>query len=491
MNIHATTTDPLDLYGINSSHLHYNTLLEPQEPDRSTSSMYIPDQRIKRTKIQRMVKTVLNRDKHSGVCSCGSIPIPLNEVQVIKTEDDKVSLRGLQTCRSTFLCPVCEQRNAYKKATTLLNLMQETHNYGGDVVQVILTIHHRRGQDLLDLQTKLKSAFDAVFAPSKKGSQLTKQFGLVGYHLTKEITFSLKHGWHPHFHVTLFFNRNLNSTDIYDLEAFIKKEFPAAAVRQKRYTSPNAINVRHIDLSDRRAISNAAFYATKPAAVGISKRKIDGSVDTEHLSIWQVIELMNRVKDAGNTAKFKELYAVFQEYACTMKRKRSVSISRRLKLWLKTNTEYVDNDVEEEPVNNYSNIRNCLDNDTMQVNPDFEVSEHDVDTVLSVPLIFDGIPEPRVVLIIGTTMWYAIPKASEIVSKKLGKCVNLLERILAACQREDASLKALQITSKQCQDDCDTFLASRRLIRWFRRYELRRFRVQQKALTRRKTLCFT
>ena len=207
----SATTDPLDSYGNKSSPPHYSRFSQSKIKHKSK-------QDTKRTKVQRMVKSALNKDHHRTVCLCGSYPIPNSEIQVVKYEDNKAYLLGLQTCRSAFLCPVCDQRNAYKKEKYLSGVLQDTHNYGGDAVQVVLTINHRRGQDLSDLQVKLKSSFDAVFASSKKGRHLIQQFGYVGYYFSKEITFSLKHGWHPHFHVMLFFSRTLDNTDILNLE---------------------------------------------------------------------------------------------------------------------------------------------------------------------------------------------------------------------------------------------------------------------------------
>ena len=266
------------------------------------------------------------------------------------------------------------------------------------------------------------------------------------------------------------------------LEAFIKKEFPAAVARRKLHTSPDAINVRRVDLSDAKEICNAAWYTTKPAAVGLNDGIVSatGNIDdTAHLSIWQVVEAMHRVKDAGNTLKFDELYAVFKKYASTMKRRRSVSISKNLKSWLKDNAECVSsNSVAEQDVNN-SNDTDTVEDVTM-IESESELPVNHADSIPNSPITPDDIPEPRVIYTFSNAMWYAVPRASRMVSNQLGNRVDLLEIILNACQRESASLNELQHISKQFRINYDIDLAVQKLVRWFYDCELHRFRAQQK-----------
>ena len=325
---------------------------------------------------------------------------------------------------------------------------------------------------------------------SSKAKYLSQQFGFKGYFVSREIKYSLKAGWHPHFHTTLFFNHKLNSEAFLALNKFIKKEFQAAVSRQNRYTSSDAIHIQQLDLSDKDAVINKAFYSTKPDPVNFPELAIDvnGNVNKKaSLSIWQVVITMEFAKSRGNESQYKELYAILQEYLTEMKGKRSILKSKTLKLKI----EEIQKDTCQKPEEKgeYVESANQKPEEEKNSNPDPStssssrqagLSDHSSERENCSGKDVDNTPTPedepssslRIILQLPHKMFYDLPKASKIIFERINKKVDFWEKVLRTCKREDASLDALRIISKQYYEEPEPEHLKYILVKWFLQFEL-------------------
>lgn len=134
-------------------------------------------------------------------------------VQIVRNSAAGVcSYRGLQTCGSVWHCPVCASKVSEHRRRELGDAVARWRERGGEVVHVVYTIRHRKGDDLV-------SSVDAMLrarASSRSGRwavAFTARFGLVGSVRALEVTHG-RHGWHPHLHELMFVRAGVNVDEL-------------------------------------------------------------------------------------------------------------------------------------------------------------------------------------------------------------------------------------------------------------------------------------
>lgn len=136
--------------------------------------------------------------------------------------------RGLQTCGSVWHCPICAAKISNHRRRQLARLVTAHLATGGSVWMTTYTVSHKK-------YTSLEQLLDDFLAARRKmrqgrrGMGLRSCFGVVGTVSVLEVTWSPRHGWHPHVHELVFSDQADMNPDAYDQAARAAWKDAAAA----------------------------------------------------------------------------------------------------------------------------------------------------------------------------------------------------------------------------------------------------------------------
>jgi len=191
-----------------------------------------------------MVKDLLSGSGYA-VLDCQR---PVGQVE-IKRGSAGVTIGGIATCKSVWLCPVCNLRISAERG----DMIRQTQNKDFFMAMLTLTLQHDRGDKLDDVLGALKSASSEL----KQGGfwqRLKKDFGIIAYVTAYEITYG-QNGWHPHVHMILYFDR---VTDLEILFQILVDRWVHVVDKVGRYASKD----HGLDLTKTDA-EQGADYVTK------------------------------------------------------------------------------------------------------------------------------------------------------------------------------------------------------------------------------------
>ncbi len=128
---------------------------------------------------------------------------PLTDTS-IRLYDGKAYIGGTERCASPWACPICTPIIRTRRARdlrTAIERWRETDGY--NLWFLTLTVPHGKRNPLNETLSLVSGAWSSM-----RGSQAWRRYardnGIVHYVRSAEITWSPKHGWHPHLHVLLF-----------------------------------------------------------------------------------------------------------------------------------------------------------------------------------------------------------------------------------------------------------------------------------------------
>lgn len=136
----------------------------------------------------------------------------VDHIEVLRTAATRSAVyRGLQTCGSVWACPVCAAKISERRRVDLLAGIAAHQAAGGVVLLLTLTHPHTRADRLADLLAGEQRALSRFFG-SRKAQELWADLGRVGHVRSWEVTHGrlrpVSFGWHPHFHILLFLDRD-------------------------------------------------------------------------------------------------------------------------------------------------------------------------------------------------------------------------------------------------------------------------------------------
>ena len=128
---------------------------------------------------------------------------------------------GLQICKSVWMCPVCAAKVSEKRREELSTALRKwTETYTAESKRMLLvtfTLQHQKENNLSDVLGALKAARRGLVS-GRAAQTFNDTYGCVGSIRSLEVTYG-EHGWHPHLHVLMFFDREV---PILPFEAGIK-----------------------------------------------------------------------------------------------------------------------------------------------------------------------------------------------------------------------------------------------------------------------------
>lgn len=143
-------------------------------------------------------------------------------------EAKRAHFGGLVTCGSQWLCAVCSIKIALSRRGEAQLAVQKLGERGGVCGLLTLTVPHQVGQSfetVLGAITRLYGRWSS----GRHSSAMRALWPQLGFIRAVEVTRGLN-GWHPHFHVVLFFSEPVLWTDVHEdfysrWASIAKKEF--------------------------------------------------------------------------------------------------------------------------------------------------------------------------------------------------------------------------------------------------------------------------
>ena len=143
----------------------------------------------------------------------------LKGVEVRYNENrEKAHYSNVQRCGSVWVCPICSaqisegRRQELKQGMEFWQGQGNCKEEGGAVYLLTLTNPHHYGDNLEQLLSGQKKAL-CSFWRDRKPREMFKALGKVGHITATEVTHGAN-GWHPHYHILLFFNNPINSKSL-------------------------------------------------------------------------------------------------------------------------------------------------------------------------------------------------------------------------------------------------------------------------------------
>ena len=159
----------------------------------------------------------------------------------------KAHYDNLQRCGSPWTCPFCAVQITEGRRIEVKTAMDNYRKSGGYVYLVTFTNRHHVGDDLAELLKGQQKAMTKLWEKTKV-KNMVKCLGYEGRITACEVTYG-KNGWHPHYHVLMFFDHEIN-TDA--LQSFMALEWQIACgkVGMKLPTLEHGVDVQKGDKAD-------------------------------------------------------------------------------------------------------------------------------------------------------------------------------------------------------------------------------------------------
>lgn len=287
------------------------------------------------------------KQKQERVCTChrwrtvGTVQVRLDRNR------NKAIFGGLESCSNVWACPICSGTITEERRHDLQAAIEAWAKQGGAVYLMTLTLPHVRADNLSGL-LQVASKTSQRFKQSKAWRSVMELTGAVGTIRALECTWGSWHGWHPHFHILIFAQRDqLQAFDQLRaawVAALLKTG--AAAASQLNDITAHSFDVRGGDF----AAEYVAKFGHEPsftskleagATWGAAREMVKGQSKVSHSMRGSTpfTLLVEAEKGDGQAA------ALFREFYWAFKGRRQLTWSPKLRERLGLNAEVDDEDI--------------------------------------------------------------------------------------------------------------------------------------------------
>jgi hypothetical protein len=205
---------PLGIVTKNSS----PSQLAPAEFDLSTGEILSTPRDPSKVRSERWaLKSIVDRllpASRTSKCMVLRAPVRNNGLMPIELlkgrKHNKAFYHGLMACGDVWNCPICNAKIAERRRQELIQALDEARKQGLSIHLVTLTIPHGIGDDINDMLSRLKKALNVMSSGKRSLKNEALKFGdgvhFAGYIRALEVTYG-KNGFHPHFHILQFVDR--------------------------------------------------------------------------------------------------------------------------------------------------------------------------------------------------------------------------------------------------------------------------------------------
>ena len=229
------------------------------------------------------------------------------EVLVRETENQKAYYRNIIRCGAIWQCPICSYRIKQQRRSEI----ERAINKNPDLYTVMITatLQHSRKDELLPLFNALNESMRSLKS-GRYWKRIKEKYSIRAHITSREITYSLRSGWHPHQHILIFMDKKPN---IEELKEEITRKYTEKVAKAGRYASKyHSIDIREGD-------ENAAAYIQKWQ---LSEEMTMGNLKTSDKS-YTPFELAEHAKESPILGR------LFIEYITATHGKRQTTWSRK------------------------------------------------------------------------------------------------------------------------------------------------------------------
>ncbi len=216
------------------------------------------DTRVSRRHVRYAQREVLwSQSSIERVRKCGRVPVQEGGV-AIKDNGGVAHYSGLATCGSIWACPVCSAKIRNRRAEEISTATAEWDRAGNSVYMATFTAPHDLGMRLGPLMSAIKEAFTQCLS-GRAWIALKKRLGIVGQIRSLEITHG-DSGWHPHLHVLIYVNGDLDAEGLAALVGHLRKQWRIWITRAG-YRPPH--DIHGVDVGRCTSAKEAGEYIAK------------------------------------------------------------------------------------------------------------------------------------------------------------------------------------------------------------------------------------
>ena len=163
------------------------------------------------------------------VRSCGRVSVIEGGIVQLRGKagnECRAGYGGLATCGSVWACPVCSAKIAMTRIAEMQKAIAWNDARGGVTALATFTLSHHSGQTLTAVWDGLSTAWRKM-TNKRAWRKLRKGIGNDHYIRVVEVTYGVN-GWHVHVHVVLFFDHQVESWEVKNLEVDLYVEWHKA-----------------------------------------------------------------------------------------------------------------------------------------------------------------------------------------------------------------------------------------------------------------------
>ena len=208
--------------------------------------------------------------------------------------------------------------------------MKGCRDKGLHVAMLTLTVPHYLGDDLKTLLKKMSKAKHSLWTNRNSREYLADQFPMVGHITATEVKYSDNNGFHPHFHILCFLDKQYAAEDLQTIESELYELWADKCVKSG-LGRPNRRNGIDLKMGSNNEDMLADYISKWGMAEEMTQAHLKvGKKNMSSLTMWEVLEL------AQMEASTKDKYSyIFKTYAESFKGRRQLFWSKGLKELLK------------------------------------------------------------------------------------------------------------------------------------------------------------
>jgi hypothetical protein len=150
----------------------------------------------------------------------------------LRIGEGRAGFSGLCTCGNVHACPVHAakigaERAREEIAPVIRHVIDQRH---GSVLMCTFTVQHRAGMPLAETRAAVQGAWQHL-GVSRAWRRLDAEHGRLGFCRAFEATWGQANGWHPHLHVLLFLDREVDELGAAEIAATLYRTYRAGLAR--------------------------------------------------------------------------------------------------------------------------------------------------------------------------------------------------------------------------------------------------------------------
>ena len=262
-------------------------------------------------------------------------------------EKERAYLKGVQTCKSAWVCPICSLAIAAGRKEEITKIVMNAAAKGYKFGMLTPTVQHTRDDDLKPLFKFFAKEIRDLFQGARK--RKFDAMGLLHRIRAWEVRLGFLNGWHPHAHILLFFKPDADIDGIVDLAT---KAYCRRLAKKGYLVNGRTINFELMCAED--AIKNMGDYATKEAISGVDSLAWEMTGDSLKVSKKDSLSGLQLVQ-AYMLTKEESLANSFIEFANATKGRKKIQYSANLRADLlpdeeeKSDDELVEEGKQDDP----------------------------------------------------------------------------------------------------------------------------------------------